>query len=60
MTDDQRREAVKLAIRRYTAANTVSSEVARSALIKEGIYTESGKLRSEYGGTEDKKTDKPT
>jgi hypothetical protein len=50
MTDEKRREAVLTRIREYTAANTTSAQVARDALIREGIYDSDGKLRREYGG----------
>lgn len=50
MTDEQRRAAVLRTIAEYTTANTTSQQVARAALIREGIYTEDGKLRREYGG----------
>jgi len=50
MTDAQRRTAIMGLIERYTAENSVSKNVARTALINEGIYTKSGKLRAEFGG----------
>ncbi|WP_029005941.1 hypothetical protein [Azorhizobium doebereinerae] len=50
MTDEQRRTAIKKLIKDYTDKITVSKEAARAALIAEGIYTESGDLRPEYGG----------
>ena len=50
MTDEQRRAAVLQRIREYTAANTTSRQVARDALIREGIYDGEGRLRREYGG----------
>jgi hypothetical protein len=37
-------------IKVYTTANTVSVQVARTTLIKEGIYTKTGKLAKKYGG----------
>lgn len=50
MTDAQRRLAIQSLIAKHTAANTVSKAVARESLIKEGIYTQKGKLRVEFGG----------
>jgi len=47
------------AIADYTAANTTSPQVARAALIREGIYTEDGKLRREYGGPGEDEKSKP-
>jgi hypothetical protein len=35
----------------YTKCATVSQKTARETLIREGIYTKSGKLRAEYGGS---------
>ncbi len=59
MTDEQRRTAVLRVIADYTTANTTSPQVARAALIREGIYTEDGKLRSEYGGPGQDENAKP-
>lgn len=50
MTDVQRRAAIQALIKRHTAANTTSRAVARTSLIKEGIYTKKGALRVEFGG----------
>ena len=52
MTDaeSRRHRAIKALIAKSTAANTVSQEVARETLIKEGIYTEKGQLSAEFGG----------
>ncbi len=49
MTDAQR-TAIKILIERHTTANTASPEIARAALIGEGIYTSSGTIAPEYGG----------
>jgi hypothetical protein len=49
MTDAQR-AAIKILIERHTTANTASPEIARAALIGEGIYTSSGTIAPEYGG----------
>jgi hypothetical protein len=54
MTDAQR-TAIKILIERHTTANTASPEIARAALIGEGIYTSSGTIAPEYGG--EKKAD---
>lgn len=56
MTDAQR-AAIKILIERHTAANTASPEIARAALIGEGIYTSSGSIAPEYGGGEKKAAD---
>lgn len=50
MTDAQRRIAIQDLIEKHTAANTVSKAVARASLISEGIYTQKGELRVEFGG----------
>lgn len=50
MTDAQRRSAIIGLIERYTAANNVTRNSARTSLINEGIYTKKGKLRVEFGG----------
>ena len=50
MSESERHAAIKQAIEAYTAANTVTREAARAALVREGIYTESGHLRPEFGG----------
>lgn len=50
MTDEKRRAAIKRLIAKRTAANTSSKAAAREALIKEGIYTQDGKLRASFGG----------
>jgi hypothetical protein len=49
MTEAQR-AAIKILIERHTTANTASPEIARAALIEEGIYTSSGTIAPEYGG----------
>jgi hypothetical protein len=50
MTQNQRNAAIKRLLNTYTAANTSSAAVARQGLIREGIYTEEGKLRREFDG----------
>jgi len=50
MSDSKRNQAIKVLIKRYTAANTASPAAARSALIKEGIYDSAGRLKPEFGG----------
>ena len=54
MTDTQRRTAIMGLIERYTTTNNVSKSAARTSLINEGIYTQKGKLRVEYGGASKK------
>ena len=48
--DQKRRDAIKKLIDEYTSTHTTSPEKARQALIKEGIYTQAGNLRAEFGG----------
>jgi hypothetical protein len=48
MSNAERNEQIKAALREYTKKITVSPEAARNALIKEGIYTKSGKLSKNY------------
>lgn len=55
MTDAKRLKAIKEIIAEHTAAHTGSKQIARKTLIKEGIYSKSGKLRVEYGGRSSKK-----
>jgi hypothetical protein len=50
MTQTERISAIKQLIRDYTKQHTRSPEAARAALIREGIYTEDGELRPEFGG----------
>ncbi|MFG1346075.1 hypothetical protein V5F59_14365 [Xanthobacter autotrophicus DSM 431] len=57
MVDEQRRMAIKKAIEAYTAKHTVSRKVARETLIAEGIYTQKGKLRAEFGGGKRRKAE---
>ena len=54
MTSEAQRAAIKKLIREYTKETTTSPEKARAALIKEGIYTRSGKLAPRYGGSRKK------
>jgi len=50
MTDAQRRAAIRKLIEQDTADKAVDRKTARAALIKEGIYTQKGTLRVEFGG----------
>ncbi len=45
---DQKRQAIKRAIRRQTAANTANPLAARTALVRMGLYTDDGKVAPEY------------
>jgi hypothetical protein len=47
-----RHAAILKLIRDYTIEHTRSREIARAALIREGIYTEAGELSPEFGGSE--------
>ena len=48
MTETQRFAALSQLVKIYTAENTVSPEAARAALIREGIYDKSGKLKKRF------------
>jgi hypothetical protein len=48
MTREARDAAIRRLIDEYTAAAVVSKEKAREALIREGIYTQTGELAPEY------------
>ena len=50
MADSERFAAIKRYIRAYTAEHSSTRESARRALISEGIYTNDGALRPEFGG----------
>ena len=45
---DQKRDAIRRAIRNQTAANTASPEAARAALVRMGLYTKEGQVAAEY------------
>ena len=45
---DQKREAIREAIKRQTAVNTASPEAARAALVRMGLFTKDGKVAPEY------------
>jgi hypothetical protein len=49
MTKQQHKALLKT-IKAYTRNNSGTAGKARSTLIKEGIYTKSGKLSKKYGG----------
>jgi len=46
--EKSQREALERAIVAYTKKHTKSAKAARDALIKEGIYTRSGRLAANY------------
>ena len=48
MTREARDAAIRRLINEYTEAAVVSKEKAREALIREGIYTQTGELAPEY------------
>ncbi len=50
MTQEERNARILQAIKTCTEENTKTPELARAALIREGIYFEDGRLRPEYGG----------
>jgi hypothetical protein len=49
MTQAQR-DAIREALNRWTREATKSPEAARDHLIRDGFYTEDGKLTPAYGG----------
>ncbi len=50
MTHSQRNTAILELLRAHTERNTVTRDAARKGLIAEGIYTQRGALRAEFGG----------
>ncbi len=48
----ERRAAIKRLIEHHTKIITSSSEVARRALVAEGIYDDDGRITAKYGGEE--------
>jgi len=46
----KQREALKKLIERHTAAATATKETARQTLIRQGIYTDDGRLTPDFGG----------
>lgn len=50
MTHAQRNKTIMKLIEKRTAAMMASPKAAREILIKEGIYTKKGELRTEFGG----------
>ncbi|MFB9971959.1 hypothetical protein ACFFMP_19080 [Pseudoroseomonas cervicalis] len=57
MTEAQRKTFEMMA-KRYTEVNTTTRNVARAALVREGIRLADGRLAPEYGGTALKKSAK--
>ena len=55
MTREQRNRKILDAIEAETTRALATKKTAREILIKEGIYTVSGKLRAEFGGKNVKK-----
>ena len=45
---EQKREAVRKAIKDQTAVNTATPKAARDALVRMGLYTKHGKVAAEY------------
>jgi hypothetical protein len=54
MTSEAQRAAIIKMIEQHTKTVTVTKEAARESLIKEGIYTRTGKLSARYGGARKK------
>lgn len=48
MTEAQRYKAISKAIKIYTKEHTKSPEAARAALIREGIYDKSGRIKDRF------------
>jgi hypothetical protein len=59
MNSEEKLQKLLKGIEEYTKRATVSPEVARATLIREGIYTEDGELAEEFGGPPRKKEPKP-
>ncbi len=57
VTKGQRNERILKAIEEATAKGVVSKEKARETLMAEGIYTAKGKLKVEFGGKSQKRSD---
>jgi hypothetical protein len=45
---DQKREAIRKAIKEQTAANTASRKAARAALVRMGLFTRDGQVAVDY------------
>jgi hypothetical protein len=50
MTSSEQRAAIKKMIEEHTKTVTASQAAAKASLIKEGVYTPTGKLTRRYGG----------
>ncbi len=50
MSKSERNQLILAAIKETTERGLKSKEAARSILVSEGIYTEKGNLRKEFGG----------
>ncbi|WP_185680866.1 hypothetical protein [Parvibaculum sedimenti] len=50
MTNDAKRAAIKKMIAQHTKNVTASAKTAQQSLVKEGVYTNEGKLSPDYGG----------
>lgn len=48
MTEAQRYKAISQAIKAYTKENSKSPEIARAALIREGIYDKNGRIKARF------------
>lgn len=48
MHEDERRAAISKLIEAYTAKYAADARTARKALIRSGIYTKKGKLRTKF------------
>ena len=48
--NDRDREAIRAEIARWTREALKSPEAARAALMRTGMYRDSGTLKPEYGG----------
>jgi hypothetical protein len=55
MTKEKRNKKVLEAIASHTKSAVRTKAAARASLIREGIYTEAGKLTVSFGGTAKKK-----
>ncbi len=50
MTEAQTYKLLEAAFERYTTKHTTTAQTARTAMIREGLYTTKGRLKQAYGG----------
>lgn len=47
---EARNRVLRNVLRRKTQVDTASKETARKSIVRDGFYSDSGKLMAEYGG----------